>query len=288
MAHQMFSSGRKVQLNCQLIGYLSESSGWPEQRQERGCWSRRAQSVLIITAATVGDLCTNDIRLRQCFHGVNSPDPSSCSFWIRHSFPTCQVSTEQFSQSLLFLLMKRFFPLMSLSFFLFFYSSYSLNVELFSISCSSVETPVSMQQRWETVLTVEPRQCSSGAPAFIACSGATYQLMWVPGVPLTSALAPITICNGNHINVCLFLVICKHIARVKALRLEPARPWTACELMFPHEGMHCHYTFLASWLGVVCVCCFCKANNVTCAVGQAPFEVSTTKVFAFCSRSNDY
>lgn len=36
----------------------------------------------------VCDLRVNDIRIRRYFHGVNSLDPSSCSFWTLHSFPT--------------------------------------------------------------------------------------------------------------------------------------------------------------------------------------------------------
>lgn len=79
-----------------------------------------------------------------------------------------------------------------------------LYLNMFSIFYSLVETLVSLQQRWETMLTVEPKQSSSGAPDFIACSGASYQLMCAPGVQPASALALITIFNENHIYACLF------------------------------------------------------------------------------------
>lgn len=66
---------------------------------------------------------------------------------------------------------------------------YHLYLELFSISYSLVETPVMLQQRWETGLTVESKQFSSGAPGFIACIGASFQLMCVPGVQRTSVFS---------------------------------------------------------------------------------------------------
>lgn len=51
---------------------------------------------------------------------------------------------------------------------------------------------------------------------------------------LMSGLALITICNKNHIYVCLFFDIFKHITRdqISAI-LERARPWASNELMPP-------------------------------------------------------
>lgn len=88
---------------------------------------------------------------------------------------------------------------------------YHLYLELFSISYSLVEILVSL--RWYSGLTAESEQFSSEAPDFIACSGASYQLMCVQGVQLTSVLALINIRNKKSCLCMFILVVLKHTER---------------------------------------------------------------------------
>lgn len=146
--------------------------------------------------------------------------------------PTSQESTERSSQSLQFLLMKHFFllSLWAISFSFFFFTSSCSTVALYTSICSVFPAvwwkPLSAcggggKQCWQLSLSVPTL---AGAPDFIACSGPSYQLMCVPGVQLTSALAQITYISKSH--ECRFvLVIFKHIARGN-IRTKPRKAFS--------------------------------------------------------------